>query len=57
MGKRFNLFWYYIAPCDNNPCQNNGECTVDVSQLLGYNCSCDLNYVGPNCEYGKWSIK
>jgi hypothetical protein len=36
--------------CDINPCQYNGNCSLD-SSLLGYSCSCGITRTGPSCEY------
>ena len=35
--------------CDSSPCLHHGTCSSDVS---GYTCSCDRNYVGTRCESG-----
>jgi hypothetical protein len=44
--------------CDKNlnPCQYNGNCTLD-SSVLGYSCSCEITRTGPNCEYSIMIIK
>ncbi len=36
-----------IDECSPNPCQNNGNCT---DFLNGYNCACDADYTGTNCD-------
>ena len=27
----FNTFYLSVSPCNNNPCENNGTCSVDVN--------------------------
>ena len=36
-----------IDPCDPNPCQNSGTCSVNNST---FSCSCDSSYTGQICE-------
>ena len=35
--------------CESNPCQNNGVCVEGTAGL--YNCTCESEYFGINCEY------
>ncbi|XP_071962281.1 uncharacterized protein [Antedon mediterranea] len=37
-----------VDPCDPNPCQNGGECSVDSSN--SYACVCMTQWTGDNCE-------
>ncbi len=34
-------------PCWNNPCQNNGTCSISSN---GYLCQCSSSYGGTNCD-------
>ncbi|GBN60369.1 hypothetical protein AVEN_14934-1, partial [Araneus ventricosus] len=36
-------------PCDKQPCQNGGTCTVGK---IGFICKCQLPFNGPRCENG-----
>ena len=37
------------SPCSSSPCQHGGTCFI--TNVLGdYNCVCDTDYVGQNCE-------
>ncbi|XP_072037764.1 uncharacterized protein [Amphiura filiformis] len=36
-----------IAPCDSNPCLNDGECILTSDS---YTCNCLSSYTGNNCE-------
>ena len=37
-----------VSPCDNNPCENNGTCSVDVNGNA--TCTCDGNWNGTYCQ-------
>ena len=37
-----------VSPCDNNPCENNGTCSVDVNGNA--TCTCDGNWSGTYCQ-------
>ena len=37
-----------VSPCVNNPCENNGTCSVDVNGNA--TCTCDGNWNGTYCE-------
>jgi hypothetical protein len=41
-------FLFSVSPCDNNPCENNGTCSVDVNGNA--TCTCDGNWNGTYCE-------
>ncbi|CAD7926788.1 unnamed protein product [Amoebophrya sp. A25] len=36
-------------PCDPNPCQHNGACSV-IGDTFTYQCNCPQDYKGINCE-------
>lgn len=40
------------GPCSPNPCQNGGTCVL--SNSTEPTCTCDVNYIGLYCEYGKY---
>jgi hypothetical protein len=42
------LFSIIVSPCDNNPCENNGTCSVDVNGNA--TCTCDGNWNGTYCQ-------
>jgi hypothetical protein len=42
------LFSFVVSPCDNNPCENNGTCSVDVNGNA--TCTCDGNWNGTYCQ-------
>jgi len=43
-------------PCSNYPCQNNGTCfTVSDNVSATYECQCDKEFFGPNCQYGQYT--
>ena len=42
-----------IDECTSSPCQNGGTCIVGINS---YNCSCDVGYVGDNCQTGNFII-
>ena len=35
-------------PCLDEPCENNGTCTV-AGNVLGFECNCTSEYIGFNC--------
>jgi hypothetical protein len=37
-----------VSPCDNNPWENNGTCSVDVNGNA--TCTCDGNWSGTYCQ-------
>ena len=37
-----------VSPCVNNPCENNGTCSVDVNGNA--TCTCDGNWNGTYCQ-------
>ncbi|XP_013384422.1 slit homolog 1 protein [Lingula anatina] len=39
--------------CDPNPCLHSGSCSIDP--VMNYTCSCQLGYVGRNCEISEFS--
>jgi hypothetical protein len=44
------MLWLLFLPsvtCDNNPCENNGDCDEKNG---GYECVCGAGYSGTNCE-------
>jgi hypothetical protein len=41
------LFYFAVSPCINNPCENNGTCSVDVNGNA--TCTCDGNWNGTYC--------
>jgi hypothetical protein len=44
------MLWLLFLPsvtCDNNPCENNGDCDEENG---GYKCVCGAGYSGTNCE-------
>ena len=41
-------FLFSVSPCDNNPCENNGTCSVDVNGNA--TCTCDGNWNGTYCQ-------
>ena len=41
-------FLFLVSPCDNNPCENNGTCSVDVNGNA--TCICDGNWNGTYCQ-------
>ena len=43
----FNTFYLSVSPCINNPCENNGTCSVDVNGNA--TCTCDGNWNGTYC--------
>jgi hypothetical protein len=44
----FFSFLFLVSPCDNNPCENNGTCSVDVNGNA--TCTCDGNWNGTYCQ-------
>ena len=54
------IFFFYIivSPCDNNPCENNGTCSVDINGNA--TCTCDGNWNGTYCQgnflFGKYNV-
>ena len=50
------LVFIVVSPCDNNPCENNGTCSVDVNGNA--TCTCDGNWNGTYCtgnlSYWPW---
>lgn len=40
-------FWYLVGPCNPDPCQNGGRCTVNGADFL---CLCDLGFIGTRCQ-------
>jgi hypothetical protein len=42
------LVYFAVSPCINNPCENNGTCSVDVNGNA--TCTCDGNWSGTYCE-------
>ncbi|XP_002120027.2 beta-tectorin-like [Ciona intestinalis] len=38
----------FAAPCDSNPCENNGECVV--TSASEYSCICPSNFAGIRCN-------
>ncbi|KAJ7370575.1 hypothetical protein OS493_031310 [Desmophyllum pertusum] len=36
-------------PCQNSPCQNNGECIPDITRTT-YHCVCKTGFFGTHCE-------
>lgn len=37
--------------CGNNPCQNNGSCTVyEGHKFAAYQCNCRSGFTGTHCE-------
>ena len=46
--KSLKCFLFSVSPCVNNPCENNGTCTVDVNGNA--TCTCDGNWNGTYCQ-------
>ena len=44
----WHLISFVVSPCDNNPCENNGTCSVDVNGNA--TCTCDGNWNGTYCQ-------
>jgi hypothetical protein len=42
------LIFSAVSPCVNNPCENNGTCSVDVNGNA--TCTCDGNWNGTYCQ-------
>ena len=42
-----------IDDCDDQPCQNGGNCTDAVND---YTCNCVAGYSGKNCSVGKYKF-
>ena len=42
------LVYFAVSPCINNPCENNGTCSVDVNGNA--TCTCDGNWNGTYCQ-------
>jgi hypothetical protein len=42
------VFLFAVSPCVNNPCENNGTCSVDVNGNA--TCTCDGNWNGTYCQ-------
>jgi hypothetical protein len=41
------------APCDSNPCQNNGTCSNNKNDTSPYyTCGCPYGYSGQDCQIG-----
>jgi hypothetical protein len=39
------------APCDSNPCQNNGTCSNNKNDTSPYyTCGCPYGYSGQDCQ-------
>jgi hypothetical protein len=47
------LFLHIVGPCNPDPCQNGGTCTVNGADFF---CLCDLGFIGTRCQ-GKSVIK
>ena len=41
------LFLYIVGPCNPDPCQNGGTCTVNGADFF---CLCDLGFIGTRCQ-------
>ena len=41
-------YFFLVSPCVNNPCENNGTCSVDVNGNA--TCTCDGNWNGTYCQ-------
>ena len=39
---------FVVSPCVNNPCENNGTCSVDINGNA--TCTCDGNWNGTYCQ-------
>ena len=51
--KLYSVQCLQLYPCLNNPCGNNGVCSIS-GNLSTYQCNCNqTNYIGPNCLTGK----
>ena len=46
--QNWNVFLFPVSPCVNNPCENNGTCSVDVNGNAS--CTCDGNWNGTYCQ-------
>jgi hypothetical protein len=38
------------APCVSMPCKNGGKCTNEIDSKTAYNCTCQDDFFGDNCE-------
>ena len=46
------IFYFETAnKCSGDPCQNGGACTGDP---FSFNCTCNVQYEGPVCQFGKF---
>ena len=45
---RIITFLFLVSPCDNNPCENNGTCSVDVN--FEATCACNGEWSGYYCS-------
>lgn len=41
------LFLHIVGPCNPDPCQNGGTCTVNGADFF---CLCDLGFIGTRCQ-------
>ena len=41
------------SPCDPNPCQNGGTCSISKDSSSSYQCSCIRGYTGDECSIGE----
>jgi len=48
LNNNISQFLFVVSPCANNPCENNGTCSVDVNGNA--TCTCDGNWNGTYCQ-------
>ena len=40
----------FFDTCSNSPCENNGNCFVDLSNINQFTCNCQAGYTGELCD-------
>ena len=47
----FGMYLIFSGPCDVNPCQNGGTCSLNGET---FECTCPVRFTGMRCETGKF---
>ena len=47
----FIRYLIFLGPCDGNPCQNGGICSVNDED---FDCTCHVGFTGTTCESGSF---